>query len=305
VRAFTREIRDLLSLFLVPGLAAVMPWRWCVWIFWQLSRWPFLVREEVGGSRGGRMTLGFDPGDASFDRRFRMGFLLEYADTFRTLTFGWRGLARTMAISGDIDRPAGGALCFFFNFNQGLPALAHLRALGYDVYLVYRSLDRRPDGVGWVRYLSMRLRGAMVKKVCGNSGIGTGGARERIAQTVREGGLPCVAADTPPRSGTGIIEVAFPGDRRAWWRSGILKLALDLDCPLLCFTVDVDWVTRERRVVLTRLPPGQDLNALAGSLSARFIEQWVREPALWFYWPAPQGFLERPEGARAEPGGEA
>jgi hypothetical protein len=301
VRAITRELRDLLSLWLVPGLAAVLPWHWCVWIFWQLSRWRFLIGEEVGGSRGGRMTLGLDPADAGFDRRFRFGFLLEYADTFRTLTFGWRGLARTMPVVGDAERPVGGGLCFFFNFNQGLPALAQLRALGYDVYLVYRSLDQRPEGIGWVRYWSMRLRGAMVRRVCGNSGIGTGGARERIAQTVRDGGLPCVAADTPPRSGTGIIEVDFPGGRRAWWRSGILKLALTLDCPLLCFTVDLDWARRERRMVLRKLPAGQDLQALADSLADLFIEQWQREPALWFYWPAPQGFLQRPPDARVEP----
>lgn len=295
-----RELRDLLSLWLVPGLAAVLPWRWCVAMYWQLARWPLLLREEVGGSRGGRATMGLDPDDKEFDRRFRFGFLLEHADAFRALAHGWRGLAATMPIQTADSEQAGPGLCYFFNFNQGLPALASLRSAGFDVHLVYRSLAHRPQGVGWLRYGYMRLRLKMVAKVCGNTGIGTGGARERIARTVAAGGLVCVAADTPPRAGTGLVAVDLPGDRQGWWRSGILKLGLELSTPLRCFTVDINWDTRERRLLLRTLRPCNDLPALAEQLSALFCEQWQREPALWFYWPAPQVFFSRPADARVD-----
>lgn len=140
------------------------------------------------------------------------------------------------------DRASGGF--FFFNFNQGLPALAALRGAGFDVYLVYPAFSSaRPPGIH-LRYAYMRLRLRMVAMVCGNHGIGTGGARERIAQTIADGGLVCVAADTPPRPGTGLVPVRFPGDRPAWWRSGVLKLALQLPGPRRSFTVKLDWATR-------------------------------------------------------------
>jgi hypothetical protein len=308
VHQIKRELRDLLSLWLVPGLAALLPWRWCVAIYWQLARWPRLMGEEVGGSRGGRATMGLDPDDAEFDRRFRFGFLLEHADAFRALARGWRGLAATMPVQLRDHEHAGPGLCYFFNFNQGLPALASLRAAGFDVYLVYRSLQQRPEGVGWLRYGYMRLRLRMVAKVCGNTGIGTGGARERIAATMATGGLVCVAADTPPRAGTGLVAVDLPGGRRGWWRSGILKLGLELGGPLRCFTVDLDWSTRERRLLVRTLEASDDLAALTRQLSARFVEQWQREPALWFYWPVPQAFLICPPDARidvAPPGDDA
>lgn len=295
-----RELRDLLSLWLVPGLAALLPWHWCTAIYWQLARWPRLLGEEVGGSRGGRATMGLDPHDAEFDRRFRFGFLLEHADAFRALARGWRGLAATMPIQSTGVEQSGAGLCYFFNFNQGLPALASLRAAGFEVYLVYRSLAHRPDGVGWLRYGYMRLRLKMVAKVCGNNGIGTGGARERIASTIAAGGLVCVAADTPPRAGTGLVEVDLPGGRQGWWRSGILKLGLELPGPLRCFTVDLDWATRERRLLLRTLQPCEELACLAAQLSALFCEQWQREPALWFYWPVPQAFLIRPPDTRID-----
>lgn len=294
-----RELRDLLSLWLVPGLAALLPWSWCLRLYWWLARWPALMGEEVGGSRGGRQTLGLDPNDALFDRRFRFGFLLEHADVYRALTRGWRGLARTMPIASP-PLAAQAGLCFFFNFNQGLPALASLRAAGHRVYLVYRSLERRPEGVGWLRYAYMRLRLRMVASVCGNQGIGTGGARERIAQTIAEGGLVCVAADTPPRPDTGLVQIEFPGGRTAWWRSGVLKLALELPVPRCGFVVDMDWQRGQRSLQLRVLPADADLPTLTRILNRWFLDALAQQPELWFYWPAPHGFLQLPAGARVD-----
>lgn len=300
--AIKRELRDLLSLWLVPGLAAVLPWHWCVNIYWRLAGSRLLMREEVAGSRGGRAMLGLVAEDAEFDRRFRFGFMLEHADLFRAVGRGWRGLARTMPLTRHDEAPASGGLCFFYNFNQGLPALATLRAAGYQVYLVYRSLDARPAGVGWLRYGYMRLRLRMVAQVCGNSGIGTGGARERIADTIAAGGLVCVAADTPPRPNTGLVPVRFPDGRQAWWRSGVLKLALQLPGPRRCFSVRLDWTTRQRTLDLKLLPSTQDLGELVHQLNDEFIDILAGQSELWFYWPGPQGFFQFPEGGRLDLG---
>lgn len=298
--AIKRELRDLLSLWLVPGLAAVLPWHWCLRLYWWFARSRLLMREEVAGSRGGRQFLGLQAGDAEFDRRFRFGFLLEHADVFRALGRGWRGLARTMPLEHRDDDDSAGGLCFFFNFNQGLPALATLRAAGFDVYLVYRSLTARPPGVGYLRYGYMRLRLHMVAVVCGNRGIGTGGARERIAAQIGAGGLVCVAADTPPRPGTGLVRVQFPDGREAWWRSGVLKLALQLPGPRRCFTVHLGWATRQRTLRLQALPREQSLGELVGALNAAFTSALTEQPELWFYWPGPQAFFSVPDGARID-----
>lgn len=298
--AIKRELRDLLSLWLVPGLAAVLPWQWCLRLYWWLASSRLLMREEVAGSRGGRQFLGLPPSDDLFDRRFRFGFLLEHADVFRVLGRGWKGLARTTPMHSETDIEAGGGLCFFFNFNQGLPALATLRLAGFEVFLVYRSLKERPAGIGYLRYAYMRLRLHTVAVVCGNQGIGTGGARERIAQTIAAGGLVCVAADTPPRAGTGLVPVRFPGGREAWWRSGVLKLALHLPGPRRCFTVQLDWERRQRTLELTTLPASQSLSELVETLNQEFLMTLERQAELWFYWPGPQGFFQFPEGARLD-----
>lgn len=298
--AIKRELRDLLALWLLPGLALLLPWRFCVRLYWWVSASPLVLREEVGGSRGGRQAMGLDPFDRAFDRRFRFGFLLEHADMFRALGWGWRGLARTMPLSADSDPSTGGGLCFFFNFNQGLPALASLRAAGHQVHLVYRRLDGRPPGVGWLRYAYMRLRLRMVARVCGNPGIGTGGARQRIAETIAAGGLVCVAADTPPRAGTGLVAVQLPHQRRGYWRSGILKLALELPPPLRCFDIELDWGSGMRQLRVQRLQPGGGLEALVAELNRRFLDDCSRLSELWFYWPAPQCFFERPQDSRLD-----
>jgi len=258
------------------------------------------MREEVGGSRGGREMLGLAADDVGFDRRFRFGFLLEHADAFRALGRGWRGLARTMPHTRATEIETAAGLCFFFNFNQGLAALASLRAAGHQPYLVYRSLSERPLGVGWTRYLYMRFRLRMVAAVCGNPGIGTGGARARIAETIAAGGLVCVAADTPPRAGTGLVPIVFPGEREGWWRSGVLKLALELHGPKRCFDVHMDWVSGQRHLHLIELAHTESLGSLVEALNRLFLDAFERQRELWFYWPAPHGFLVFPPGARLE-----
>ncbi len=296
-----RELRDLVSLWLVPGIAAVLPWSWCVRIFARLAHSKLLMREEVGGSRGGRVTLGFDPDDPEFDWRFRFGFLLEHADVFRALGRGWKALARTMPLERNGETGMEPGLCFFFNFNQGLAALASLRAAGFRSDMVYRGLPARPPGFGWVRYAYMHFRIRMVTAVCGkDTGIATGGAHARIIQSVAAGRLVLVAADSPPRPGTGVTPVRYPGDRQAYWRSGVLKLALDLPGPKRCIEVKVDWKTGERCVQLYEIRSTQTLGGLVAEVNGLFLDAFARQPELWFYWPAPQGFLIIPPGARVD-----
>mgnify|MGYP001006485533 FL=1 len=34
------QARDLLELWLLPGLAALLPWRWCFALYRRQARWP-------------------------------------------------------------------------------------------------------------------------------------------------------------------------------------------------------------------------------------------------------------------------
>ena len=125
-------------------------------------------------------------------------------------------------------------------------------------------------------------------------------ARARIVESIAAGGLVCVAADTPPRPGTGLVPVQFPQDREAWWRSGVLKLALEVPGPKRCFDMHINWNTGHRHLRLVELAAAQTLGGLVGELNELFLAAFSRQRELWFYWPAPQGFLLFPAGARLE-----
>jgi hypothetical protein len=290
----------LLSLWLIPGVALIVPWRFCLrWFrFWSASPW--VLREEVASARAGRQSLGLATDDG-FWQRFRFGFLIEAGDAFRAWGRGWRALAK--AIDGPDVYPmvsTHGGLCLFFNFNQGLPALAKVRAAGFDVQLVHQSLPTRPRGCGYARFAYLQLRLAMVAKVTANQGIATGGARAQIVAAIDSGRMVFVAADTPPRAGRGLVEIQFPGQRTAYWRSGILKLAHGLERPLACFTVTVDWSTGRRQLDFGPLPAKLDMRQLTELLNRRFLASLEAQPELWFYWPAPHVFLERPADSRID-----
>lgn len=295
-RIAKREARDFFSLWFIPGVAIALPWhvclRWYRW--WASSDW--IAREEVSSTRNSD-HLGFDF-DARFWRNFRFAFLMEAGDTFRACGRGWRALAQT--IEGPPIDIKGGGLWFFFYFNQGLPALAHARAEGLSPQFVHQWLDQRPIGCGFWRYWYLLLRLKMVAKVTGNQGIPTGGARPHIVAAMDAGRTIIVAADSPPRAGRGLVEIRFPGNRPAYWRSGIIKLAQSIDRPVASFTVAIDWDTGRRRLDLNRIPSGLDVRQLTDRLNAQFLSALEAQPEQWFYWPGSRAFLVRPEDTRID-----
>ncbi len=295
-RVAKRETRDLFSLWLLPGVAIALPWPWCLrWFrWWSTSRW--VAREEVASTRNSD-HLGFEF-DYRFWRNFRFAFLMEAGDTFRACGRGWRALAETIE-AAPIDDTRGG-LWFFFYFNQGLPALAYARTQGLSPQFVHQWLEKRPIGCGFARYWYLLLRLYAVAKVTGNTGIATGGARAQILNAIAAGRTIIVAADSPPRAGRGLVEIRFPGERVAYWRSGILKLAQSLDAPVAGFTVAIDWNTGRRRLDLVTLPGGLDLRQLTDHLNAQFLSALREQPEQWFYWPGSRAFLVRPEDTRID-----
>ena len=78
------EARDLLELVLLPGLAAVLPWRWCFGLFKWIARKPFLYREAVGRALAEARERGWAGDEGDWLARRRLVTLIDHAD------FTWR-----------------------------------------------------------------------------------------------------------------------------------------------------------------------------------------------------------------------
>ena len=120
--------RDLLQLWLLPGLAAVLPWRWCFALYRRLARWPWLYRAEVEAALAGAQLRGWlAPAEAArWATERRLVSLVDHADFFLSRTRGDGWLRRHVEVRG--QWPAHLARGTLVRFSLGLESVADLQA---------------------------------------------------------------------------------------------------------------------------------------------------------------------------------
>ena len=113
-RRLRREARDALELVLLPGLAAVLPWRCCFWIFKKLARQPWLYRESSEKALTEARQRGWVQDSQRWLTERRLTTLVDHADHYlaRTRSNAW--LRRHVDVVGDwgMARQAGVLMTF-------------------------------------------------------------------------------------------------------------------------------------------------------------------------------------------------
>jgi len=121
------EARDLLELVLLPGIAALLPWRLCFRLFRWLCGRDFLYRASCNEALAQARARGWVRGDAGeWLRTRRLVTLIDHADFYLARSRSDRWMARHLSVQGEWPSPAQPAILCTFHWGAGMWGLRHL-----------------------------------------------------------------------------------------------------------------------------------------------------------------------------------
>ncbi len=285
------EIRDLIELVLVPGLAVFLPWPWCYRVFRLLSRWEWLYWSdgiancERAGARG-RVT---DAADCR--RKWRLMSMVDQADFYLALTRGDGWMRRHMDVEGEwpaANRPA--ILCTF-HWGAGMWALRHLGASGLRAHALVGPQRPAMFPGHRLRFEYYRARNIAVRRALGTAPLDITGSLRTILKALRAGEQVAAAVDVPAYLSSAHQVVPFLG-LRARVPRGLFRMAVDQGVPVTIFINGFRFSDGRRFLRLYQLGVAQDVDALMAQVYAHLETLIGEEPAAWHFWRISDSFFE-------------
>lgn len=289
-RRFAAFVRDAGEWWLLPGLAALLPWPLCFRLYAGLC-----VRLPLFEEKTRAALAQLEPplaGDAArrWAARFRLVQLVDRADTFLARSRGDRWLDRHVRRQGD-DWPTLPFIALSFHYGAGLWCLRDIARGGRRAAFLSIRFERFFGGA-WLRYRGACLRIREVERAGRAPVIYTGGGRQAVREALEAGTAVVGLIDVPAVLSKRVIEQPFLG-ATAWFPPGLIALASELRVPLVAYAMGFDPVSGKRELVVRRIAEGEPAARLAEVVG--FLEQEIgRNPPAWHNWPELRAFRTPP-----------
>lgn len=287
-----REARDLLELVLLPGLAAVLPWRICFSILRRLSRWDLLYREvshraydeavQRGGVRGSR---------ADWLAARRLVTLVDHADFYLARTRSNRWMRRHMTVRGAWPSPQQGGVLFTFHWGAGMWGLRHLAEAGFRVNALVAPLKGAHFADCWVLRKYATARTAEVARILGRATLDVSSSLKPALHALRADQQVLAVVDVPADQVGASIMIPLLGGQAAVPR-GMLRLAVERRIPVTVHVLGVDLRDGSRHMHVQHFGVHEDVEVLAKAVFSVLEDAIAAAPAAWHFWSeAPRFFI--------------
>lgn len=291
------ELRDLLELVLLPGLAAILPWRWCFPVFQRLARLRCLYREpcetalQQARSRG---WAGVDEAHWLWVRR--LVTLVDHADHYLGL---WRSdawMRKHLQVEGAWPAHEHGVLLLTFHWGAGFWGLRHAAAQGLRPHALVASLETHAFQGRTVLSWYARSRNAHVARTLGSPTIDVAQHLKRVIWALRDNHSLLGVMDVPADEAQSSMAIELLG-MQACVPRGLLRLAVDSQVPVVVYITGLDTRTGRRFLRIKPLGVYTEVTDLAAQVFGE-LEQVIAEDApAWHFWGIAERFFRRPAAA--------
>jgi hypothetical protein len=294
------ELRALVENVALPGLAAILPWRWCMAMFRRLARWERLYhREWTAALATARRYLPIAD-EVAFARDFRLTRLVDHADLYLTW---FRSRRRWLARHADVRGawPASGAhVGVFFHAGPGFWGLHSLWCAGHRSAALAGHYDRRSMGGAHVAFVYGVLRMKASRRATGLDLIFAPDTVSKALSVLRSGNWIAAAADVPPIDGRPGASVTLFG-RPATFPQWIRTIARRTRAPVVLFDTQVDLVTGRRTLTISEPIPADDPQLLQ-RIADRFEAMLREHPAGFSLWPFADAYFSAATASATDAG---
>ncbi|MFV0680487.1 hypothetical protein [Ottowia sp.] len=288
------ELRDVIELVLVPGLAAVLPWRWCFRLYrWLAAHCHWLYRESCDRALREAATR-IDVGDAKrWLMERRLVTLVDHADYYLGHWRSDRWMDQHLSVEGAWPESGATLLCTF-HWGAGMWGLRHAARSGIHAH----ALVAATEGAHFVRRTVMHryaiARTREVARALRRPTFDVSASLRPVIRALRDGSPVLAVVDIPADEVDVSHEVSLLG-MRTRMAQGMLRLAVDQQLPVVVYLTGIRLSDGHRFLRIHRLPVCASVSELLPQVFV-WLERALQEDGVqWHFWgEAPRFFVDVP-----------
>ena len=286
------EVRDLIELVIVPGLAAVLPWPWCFALFKRLARVRWLYGAACAHALAQAQQRGQVADAAQWEATRRLVTLVDHADHYLAATRSNRWMRRHLTVQGNWPNSQEPGIFCTFHWGAGMWGLRHAGASAMQGHALVAAMQGTPFAGRTVLHWYVRARTRSVGRALGRAPLEVSGSLRPVIQALRRKEQVMAAVDVPSDQVSASVAVQLLG-MTALVPKGLLRLAVDYKVPVTVYVTGLDTQTGARFLRLVQLGVWEDLDGLVKTVFD-LLEAALREdPAAWHFWSeAPRFFTQ-------------
>jgi len=285
------ELRDALELILLPGLAAVLPWRWCFFAFQQLARMRWLYRapcEEALRQARSRGWAGADEAHWLWVRR--LVTLVDHADHYLCL---WRSdawMRKHLQVEGAWPSAEQGVLLLTFHWGAGFWGLRHAAAQGLRPHALVASLESQAfQGRALLSWYA-RSRNANVARTLGSPTIDVARHLKKVIRALHDRHSLLGLVDVPADEAKASMGIELLG-MQACVPRGLLRLAVDQQVPVVIYITGLNTRNGQRFLRIKPLGSYMSVEDLAARVFGELEKLIVEDAPAWHFWGIAERFF--------------
>ena len=276
---------------MLPGLAAVLPWRLCFALYRQLAKCTWLYRgaTEAAWPWAKQSMPGLVQQQWACERRLLT--LMDHADCVLSCTRSAHWARKHVEVSGHWPAPDTPQVICTIHWGAGLWTLQAMRQAGLSVHALAASLQGGQFAGRPVLHRYARWRTAQVVKALGHPTIDVSASMRPVLQALKQNNCVLGVLDVPADNGEASVSVTLLGHSVQVPR-GLLRLAAERQLPVTLFTAGLDFKTGHRTWVIHSLGVMPNAPALFDEVFGELNQAIEASPSAWHLWAEMPRFLQ-------------
>lgn len=285
-----RELRDLVEVVLVPGLAAILPWNIAFRIFRRMAGRDWLYQEPTNHALAEASKRGWAPQPAHWARVRKLTTLVDHADHYlaRTRSDAW--MDRYLDVEGEWPRAGEAAIVLTFHWGAGMWALRHACRAGLKGHMLVAPLASAHFAGRSVlhRYIRARTKSIALSLQCPFFDVANDMRALFKALQGKEQIFAVIDVPADQVSASQPLQILGLPARAP---TALLRLAVDRSIPVFVYATGIRLDTGRRFLRIRQVDAGKGLDVLVDQVFHE-LESVIREdPPAWHFWGEAERFF--------------
>lgn len=279
-----------MELVFVPGLAVLLPWRWCFMLFRHIARVRWLYQAPCEQALAEAQARGVVHDPKTWLWRRRLVTLIDHADFYLARFRSDRWLRRYVDVSGEWPAAGQSGMLCSFHWGAGMWGLRHAAHAGLHAHALVAPLDQATYRGRWVLGWYARARTHEVERALRRPVMEVSRSLRSVLRALEAGEQVLAVVDVPADQVAASEPIELLG-MRARVPRGLLRLAADQGVPVTVYVTGFDIATGRRFLRIIPVGMSKNVSELIHKTFAPLEAALQEDAAAWHFWGIAERFF--------------